>query len=291
MVEVCDVEQELRAWHDKAVTQKEEIPNSRLYHYTSVESFCGILATGQLWMTSYRHLTDPTEYFYSDDLIKECLSESKSNINSEEYSILNTYLGFEGGPADKASPFVLSFSEECDSLYQWRAYADDGAGVSIGIEPSLDGDRYYRNLTKVVYRRNDQQRLIQQVIHEYIQICEKYRGCKVDAFKTTFQLYLAIMHLRIGFKHEAYSIEREWRYANYPMGFQTKFRWEKRRGLVEYFPDGKYQNQDGLLPIREIWLGAKIDVGHGMEYVKKLLAQHNYNPELILIRQSKVPLR
>lgn len=284
------LKQALDDWYDRMISERKDVPNNRLYHYTTVESFTSILASNQFWMTSYKYLGDPTEFVYSDKVIVENLERRKSAFEPKEYTILRQYLGYDIGLSPDVSPFVFSLSEHCDSLYQWRAYTDDGNGISIGIEPPEDGNRYYRNLSKVIYDPAVQDTVMMRIVDDYLELRSGYQDDNLDASSSVFSLYQALMHMRVRFKHPAYEIEKEWRYANYPGKTFSRYRWD-RRGLVEYFAEGSIRDTNALLPIREICLGARLDEQFGRNAVNTLLLQHGYDPERIEVKTSEVPLR
>ena len=120
-----------------------------LYHYTSIETL-------QLIMQDFEHneicmrathadfLNDPQEYFFASKLFKESLKdyEKKNNILQEnsifEYifpengkSILNEISEISG------NPYLISFSNDGDSLSMWRSYAKNGSGICIGLDKNM----------------------------------------------------------------------------------------------------------------------------------------------------------
>jgi hypothetical protein len=105
-----------------------------IYHYTDVKDFVGILKTGSLWFTERAHLNDPVEIQYGLDIAHELFTAAAerrgpyipqavaSHLKGEHDYGLATY-GF----------WICSFSLNSDDLAQWRNYADDGRGISLGF--------------------------------------------------------------------------------------------------------------------------------------------------------------
>lgn len=99
-----------------------------IYHYTSIETLVSIIKNQTIWATDYRGLNDSTE---KTDYIE------KAKVVFEKFDFPNSdakkRLLFAVNYAKKKNAGVISFSKSGDLLSQWRSYADDGAGVSIGF--------------------------------------------------------------------------------------------------------------------------------------------------------------
>ena len=106
-----------------------ELP-SVVYHYTSDAGFRGIVAERKLWATHRNFLNDHGEQDYAFDLLKEvaathpCGSARTAAADMAKQDVLTRF-----------GAFVACFSKHPDSLSQWRAYAQDGRGFSVGIDP------------------------------------------------------------------------------------------------------------------------------------------------------------
>lgn len=91
-----------------------------IYHYTSTVAALKILQERTIWLSAPWHLNDPLE----GAGFLEFLASSKDEKNREKACCLIKNHLF----------YVACFSEEGDLLSQWRAYADDAQGVSIGFD-------------------------------------------------------------------------------------------------------------------------------------------------------------
>lgn len=103
-----------------------------LYHYCNLQAFMSIIKTKQLWLTDPRSMNDSTECWWYMTVLKDVLSElyKKENIDVARLNEIHQ-MAYANGSFRK---FLTSFSEEENSLSQWRGYADDGRGFAIGFD-------------------------------------------------------------------------------------------------------------------------------------------------------------
>lgn len=120
-----------------------------LYHYCSNNTFYKIINTKELWMTDISRSNDydemklfiPGIYWEIEDLYRECPFSFKykngTRLNAlrqllheaDNWLMTRNRNGF-------LTSYVVCFSKEKDLLSQWRGYADNARGCSIGF--SLD---------------------------------------------------------------------------------------------------------------------------------------------------------
>jgi hypothetical protein len=111
-------------------------------------------------------MNDRLETTWIIHLINEEIDKRKEIIKEEDIKTLGALFD-----ANRLYPYIACFSENGDSLSQWRAYANDGKGVAIGFNPEkfgitnripvntlikTDSIGYY----KCIYDINEQKRLI-----------------------------------------------------------------------------------------------------------------------------------
>ena len=219
----------------------EDKPKELIYHYTSMNALSEILGSKYFWMTDYKYLNDPSEFRYSSAIINACLDKHMTepaiaNIRQK----LQFFLEYDMGPC------IVAFSADPDSLYQWRAYGDDGNGICIGIKPPIP---YIRNLSRVIYDKTEQSDIVEQWIKRYVDTCNRYPTDSLTSDNRAHHLYMILVELKTRFKYSAYSIEKEWRYANFPADFQMKVR-EGRKGSVAYFPADSILDDTDLLLLK-----------------------------------------
>ena len=110
-----------------------------LYHYTDVRGLKGILEAGQIWFTDYRHLNDPSELTHGIDMARDVAHHIATGADGRVRLFLDYFLDLfrHDNFAPTLEFFIACFSRARDDLGQWRAYADNGRGVAIGLSPSL----------------------------------------------------------------------------------------------------------------------------------------------------------
>ena len=114
-------------------------PNSRLFHYTSIDGLMGIVEKRALWASEVRYLNDAHELHHFGSLIDQQIVPGQVlKSDSEDRQILGQFrkwlkerLSF--GPLI----FVSSLTEKGNLLSQWRGYCPHGQGVSLGFNPDL----------------------------------------------------------------------------------------------------------------------------------------------------------
>lgn len=113
-------------------TEEEKINNETVYHYCSLDTFLRIIKDKLLFLSDPLKMNDADElkYFFkiiSDDCFKQLANRAgapeinKDDVLKKLQTMVNQYV------------FIASFSIANDILSQWRAYGDDGKGVSIGF--------------------------------------------------------------------------------------------------------------------------------------------------------------
>lgn len=110
-----------------------------LHHYCSTESFLAIVGSGRLRFSDVNMMNDAEEGRYGYALFEEAATSliqevadkpALDGLNVDFFDRVDRYLS----PSQLAShPVVACFSKAPDVLSQWRAYASDGQGWSIGF--------------------------------------------------------------------------------------------------------------------------------------------------------------
>lgn len=198
-----------------------------VYHYTSIEVFEKLIASGgDLLLTRFDELNDDSEFEYGWDTVMDYLSW--------HYHIRGHKLGLFWRELNKRReeggyiPWVMSFSEAPDSLYQWSMYTSrEQGGCSIAFD--------FRELNYVVES-------IRKAEHREFDVCflpclydsdEKNRVLKVWAARNkealnclenlsyfdlkkrqdelVKPLLADIFMLAAIIKHYSFKFEREWR--------------------------------------------------------------------------------
>jgi len=155
----------------------------KLYHYCSNESFVEIVKSRSIWLSLLTLSNDYMEGKWIREVFRHvCEDLDVSKLNIEQLlEQLDSSINFWGG-------LGFCMSTKPDVLSQWRSYADDGSGVSVGfpkdylmhIKEQLWNDPEDKTqkdsvstpigLSKVTYNLDDQKKKIRPVV-EYIMDC------------------------------------------------------------------------------------------------------------------------
>jgi hypothetical protein len=110
-----------------------------LYHYTDAPGLKGMLESGQIWFTDYRHLNDPSELTHGIDMAHKAARALFPSLDRRVVMFLERFIDmFRRSNFDATLEFYIAcFSRARDDLGQWRAYADNGRGFAIGLTPAM----------------------------------------------------------------------------------------------------------------------------------------------------------
>ncbi len=179
---------------------------SVLYHYTDQPGLLGILQYKKLWMTHHAFLNDANEIRYSKPLMKQVVAEMEDRIPDDSFQ--DWMDGFDvREERQKDQTYIVCFSSHGDQLSQWRAYANDGAGFTIGISNSilehLAGEQgWCFGPERVVYDRQLQIELMRNAINQGF---AGHAGELIEFWDSLLEAHA------MNFKDAAFSEESEWR--------------------------------------------------------------------------------
>ncbi len=190
-----------------------------LYHYTNPNGFLNIVKSKKLWLSAAHNLNDHQELRWAIQKVTEILNKI---VTPENKPLLDEL--WQLAQINTLTPFICSFSTNGDLLSQWRAYAGDGAGVSIGFNPGLlPKSRALPTHTvaredkiatlPVIYDESLQRQLIEGVIQNYLDA----RASDTEASDATINAAYVINGLTPTFKNPAFHEESEWRMIHSPM--------------------------------------------------------------------------
>ncbi len=199
-----------------------------LYHYTSMAGLVGMLQTQQMWLTSVFHLNDPSELAYGINVALEALAAASDNAPPEvqRFCVRAKRILLKSG-REFFGWFVGSMSAAPNDLGQWRAYADNGRGVAIGLAPSLFKiERDSRDLpllekfqvARVNYRRTTLEDRIRVAVEGAVAAFAKAKTLLAnteaeEAFGREMATHIAtpLFMAAISTKDPAFALEREFR--------------------------------------------------------------------------------
>lgn len=268
----------------------------RLYHYTSQAGLLGILASRSLWATRIEFLNDSTEFRYAIDLLKEALDARISAagkvrpLAAAHKEVLNTLrlLRKRLARTPPSHTHVACFSEDPDSLSQWRGYCPGGSGFSIGFATS-QLVKAAGLLTPCTYSSRKHADLIDNLLNTHVSaiIREQTKQQRRHALLATF---IDIEFTACALKHPSFQDEREWRLVRHGVG-DTDPKLNIRPGKNTPIPYFELQlgRAEGPAPLDvEIIVGPSPQIELAVEAVKVLMARFDCKGTC---RKSTVPYR
>jgi hypothetical protein len=246
-----------------------------LYHYCSVEAFLQIIETKSIRLSSVLGFNDYLETKWIEPLIEAAIEPKKTAKNELFFdTVMQHYHD------NQTIPFMTCFSSDGDTLSQWRAYAADGYGFAIGLNPKyfplerqapyLRDDEHAIGISEVVYNQEAQHDLVKKVIDTHLADC-----CEGDnALMVHHAVECATVLLRYSliFKNTKFNEEMEWRIIYVPtittndgkdiqIGLEQRlisdlmFRYTEQ-AIIPHFDLPFFESRDEE-PINEIVLGPK----------------------------------
>lgn len=272
--------------------------NGILYHYTTVEGLLGILKSNVIWATSYQFLNDSSEIVYGRRLCKSIINDRIIKAkNSEEKLLYTKCLELQDNNKDRI--YITCFCERGNLLSQWRGYAKNGLGFSLGLESKylLSEDREYPynliKIKKVEYDLVNQKKIINNLLDEAVKYISEN---KIESEKFIFELAKTINkkieECIVFFKDSAFEEEKEWRAIYYEKDsnlIKTNYRARANR-IVDYkefnLAPVNRKTYKEKLPICEIISGPGIENEATNEVIKMMLRDNNFEDKVNILNSS-----
>lgn len=210
-----------------------------LYHYCSLETFNSIISNQTIRLSDCTKTNDNQETKWIANLVKDIfLNKIKdSELFCTKYCITDSLIEKIGLQIDatinkvfhentrKMVTYIACFSEQGDLLSQWRGYANDARGISLGFNKKVlktfDTGGYNFHFKKVMYSIKEQRKYIENYLGELVTAYELAEANEIN--NETLNEFIWDMCLHIGairndspqFKNNAFKEEKEWRlYVN-----------------------------------------------------------------------------
>jgi len=218
---------------------KPELLPDIVYHYTLIESFKKILATGKIRATRYDQMNDMSEVQLGVEALLRAVESYKTDSSFDDYKKF-LLSGIEGYKEDTLEVYVLSLSDAPDSLDQWRAYTPKG-GVAIGFDRQMvqkgflcdfrqkvdgkqakspSGHDLKNHLMRCLYTEKNGELDLRSIVAERFFKPNSFPAIYALDYPLAPQVFCASLSAMIyrtvcSIKHGAYASEREWRCVNY----------------------------------------------------------------------------
>lgn len=280
-----------------------------VYHYTTPEKFLSIVNNQSFYFTNLNYLNDRKEFHHGVDLILQVIdgmsSDDATKVIFEKIKKNIHYI-------HKSPKYVSCFSCNGDLLSQWRAYANQGKGISIGFDVTSINQFEVGDIESkyILYSEKSQTEIIQEIIKIQIDffthICDFYdwdeHGFESLVATTILDFLESVITV---FKHPSFSEEREfrleWKIDGKMIKLEksdVKFR-SSETLIIPYinlqyldWQATKIPEYSGLirrLPIKEIIIGPSLEYEPNKQAISSLL--HSLGYDNVKILQSQIPYR
>lgn len=235
-----------------------------LFHYTTAAGLLGILESGEIRATHLLYTNDTAEMEYGVELLKTVVKKEARGLPRAERGLLVELAPLAVAQADKMNAYAFCLSEEPDLLSQWRAYAGNGAGYSLGFNPEAlralvavepPGSVH---LVKVEYEPAKQRKRLEQVLRPILAAYKQRHPASpwAETEQTTERALVEVWQAVVALKHPAFAEEREWRLVvRHDSTRGARFR-TNRQGIVPY---AALRSPTGRLPLTNIVIGPAYD--------------------------------
>lgn len=279
---------------------------AEVYHYCNLNRFLSIVKHKQLWLVDLCKSNDRLERELIFDLFKFYLKLLRNNSeNNSDNDVLKIAEQAEKYiPLFKQNDFScgICFSSKNDLLSQWRGYADDGKGVSIGFNTAIFDDTLcgdpkteYKckcKFSKIEYDKVRELDRIKKITSKYSYDLDEPLQ-KINSLLLIADLWQEAMF----FKHDSFAEESEYRFVvndsklNREEALKTIYldncviyprEWFARDNDIISYRKLDFSSCDN--PITSVTIGPKANVD--TEDVKILLSDVGLDTDNIIIKSS-----
>jgi Protein of unknown function (DUF2971) len=260
-------------------------PDKPLYHYTTQAGLLGIIKERKIWATHTQYLNDRREFLHAVDLVRGEILRllDEQNTRPGEASASRTEALNKMHNALSLSPehinvCVCSFSEDSDSLSQWRAYGGS-SGFAIGFSTEVLGTAVERQnffLVQCIYEPSTQldiaRALVKEVLDENLSKSSVTGDSATDElfWDTGGNLLTYLYRYAPMLKDQSFKEEREWRIISRPI-FAQRLDYREGRSLIIPYYRLPFWEDGQQTQIHEIIVGPTRDVERSIKSVGRLI--------------------
>lgn len=186
-------------------------PGSVLYHYCSTQTLLSILECGRIRFSDINMMNDPQEWSYcykiferAANLLLEKVPEHES-LEGLDKKFLDHVDAYLSPKQFNSHPVISCFSKKPDVLSQWRGYADNAQGWSIGFNARAIAAMPI-SLLEVVYDPSQQDAEVTNFLAAMYLVWRKKGGNFRDAVGKDAALFSSFIH---AYKHPSFQEEHE----------------------------------------------------------------------------------
>lgn len=281
----------------------DEVPKKPLYHYTDQNGLLGIIKSKEIWATHHQCLNDTQEFLHAKELVRREIGRRIVTAKREDRNLLKVMSSALNGPGnEEVNLYVASFSEEPDSLSQWRAYGGSTSGFAAGFqcEHLVLPDRFA--LARCIYNPDEQSEVVEAVVSEALirgrSPTPQHDIKRMVATMLIFQLHTFALIL----KHPKFAGESEWRIISgvmmdnapaFPIEDATRLDFRPGKSMLIPYRCVSLKDGDGGFLLKKVVVGPNPSPVQAHRSVRSLLNSRLDRNEsaLIEVQSSDIPYR
>jgi hypothetical protein len=279
-------------------TVLEEVPNKLLYHYTDQNGLLGIIKTKEIWATHHQCLNDTQEFLYAKELVRTELKK-RISANDDSRPLLEAMsLALQGPGNEDVNLYVASFSEEPDSLSQWRAYGGASSGFALGFqcERLILPEAFV--LARCIYQREKHSEVVDAILSEVLGRLKKgglFPAEQIVKIMLLFELHAFALIL----KHPKFAEEREWRIISrvmmddapaFPIEDATRLEFRVGKSMLIPYRCISVKDGSGGFLLRKVIVGPNPNPEQSRRSVRSLL-NSRIDTKAVEVESSDIPYR
>jgi Protein of unknown function (DUF2971) len=279
-------------------------PDKPLYHYTTQRGLLGIIKDRQIWATHTQYLNDRREFVHAVDLVREEIKRllDEAPRQSAREDALAKLQAAVSRSLQNINICVCSFSEERDSLSQWRAYGGS-SGFAVGFSSQVlrvATEKLEWSLAPCIYDPATQRDLVRALVEEVLEenlggplpgVEDEEEDTALKSmggnFRPDLLKYAPIL------KDESFKEEREWRIISRPISRRRLDYREGRSLIIPYYRLPLCEDNQNL-ELHEVVIGPTPDAERSKSSLTSLMGSQKVvmqGDRGVTVRISQVPYR
>lgn len=271
-------------------------PPLELHHYTNQAGLLGIVQNKEIWATHTQYLNDSREFTHALHIAKQILAGRSEGEKSASRKRALTEMAESLDGHESINVCVASFSEDSDSLSQWRAYGGNSGFcctfAGLDLRAWASADRF--SLIKCIYDEAAQKEILQRLID--ITLVE------IDNWSPEFEgdeplpggsLAAYLNEIAPAMKDSAFSDEKEWRLVSRPMMVSLpRYSYREGRSMLLPYYRLSLDSESAPFIIQRVTIGPAPNMKQSAAAVRGLLVKNKQGRPLEdKVRPSAIPYR
>lgn len=271
-------------------------PPLELHHYTNQAGLLGIVQNKEIWATHTQYLNDSREFIHAIHLAKQIIEVRSEDEESATRRQALTEMAESLDGHESINVCVASFSEDSDSLSQWRAYGGSTGFcctfAGLDLKAWASADRF--SLIKCIYDEAAQKEILERLIDITLE--------EIDNWPPEFEgderipggsLAASLNEIAPAMKDSAFADEKEWRLVSRPMMVSLP-RYNYREGKSMLLPYYRLSLDSDSAPfkIQRVTVGPAPNMKQSAAAVRGVLVKNKQvRPLEVKVRPSAIPYR